>query len=232
MEVPTTRTPNGHHLPPIPDAGPRGHAPSRVHIPTIPTPANRARQTALHTDAHQAADGASSSSAASLPGSAAGPLPGGQHAAHTGQRGPTANQRPEQGVGRQTPQRPPRKQGVTTPVPDTGIGHPTNSARTPRGSPPQLQHSPTAGARRTHRDNWDHDAGGPRADAEMTETSGPQKSGGSPPTATPCSMPQQREPSTGNVPEGHLGTHLGFYGVQNPKTSYSQKYYFFCQIIP
>ena len=26
-----------------------------------------------------------------------------------------------------------------TPVPDTGTGHPTNWARTPRGSPPQLQ---------------------------------------------------------------------------------------------
>ena len=40
-----------------------------------------------------------------------------------------------------------------TPVLDTGIGHPTNEARTPRGSPPQLQHSLTAGARGTHRDN-------------------------------------------------------------------------------
>ena len=43
----------------------------------------------------------------------------------------------------------------------------------------------------------------------MTETSGPQKSGGSPPTALSCSMPEQREPSTGNVPEGHLGTTPG-----------------------
>ena len=43
----------------------------------------------------------------------------------------------------------------------------------------------------------------------MTETSGPQKSGDSPPTAASCLMPQQREPSTGNVPEGHLGTTPG-----------------------
>ena len=43
----------------------------------------------------------------------------------------------------------------------------------------------------------------------MTETSGPQKSGDSPPTAATCSMPQQREPSTGNVPGGHPGTTPG-----------------------
>ena len=71
----------------------------RAHIPTIPTPAERAGQAALHTDPHQAADGASSSSAASLPGSAAGPLPGGQHAAYTRPRGPAAEQRPEHGGG-------------------------------------------------------------------------------------------------------------------------------------
>ena len=43
----------------------------------------------------------------------------------------------------------------------------------------------------------------------MTETSGPQKSGDSPPTAASCSIPQKREPSTGNVPGGHLGTSPG-----------------------
>ena len=56
--------------------------------------------------------------------------------------------------GATTPPTPgPRKRGALTPVPDTGTGHPTNWARTPRGSPPQLQHSQTAGAQRTHRDN-------------------------------------------------------------------------------
>ena len=43
----------------------------------------------------------------------------------------------------------------------------------------------------------------------MTQASGPQKSGGSPPTAASCSMPPQREPPTRNVPEGHLGTTPG-----------------------
>ena len=43
----------------------------------------------------------------------------------------------------------------------------------------------------------------------MTQTSGPQKSGDSPPTAASFSMPQQREPSTEDVPEGHLGTTPG-----------------------
>ena len=53
------------------------------------------------------------------------------------------------------------------------------------------------------------DAGGPEADKKMTETSGPQKSGGSLPTAASCSMPQQREPSSWKVPEGQLGTTTG-----------------------
>ena len=43
----------------------------------------------------------------------------------------------------------------------------------------------------------------------MTETSGPQKSGDSLPTAAARSMPQQRELSTGNVPERHPGTTPG-----------------------
>ena len=43
----------------------------------------------------------------------------------------------------------------------------------------------------------------------MTETSNPQKSGNLPPTAASCSMPQQREPSTGYLSEGPLGTTPG-----------------------
>ena len=48
----------------------------RGHIPTILTPAEREQQAALHADHRRAADGAPSSSAASLPGSEADPLPG------------------------------------------------------------------------------------------------------------------------------------------------------------
>ena len=40
----------------------------------------------------------------------------------------------------------------------------------------------------------------------MTGTSGPQESAGPTPTATPCSVPQQEEPSTEYVPGGHPGT--------------------------
>ena len=138
----------------------------RAHIfPTIPTPAERQRQAALHTDPHPATDGASCSSADSLPGSAAGPLPGGQRAVDTRPRGPAADQRPEQGVGGQTLKPPPRKQGATTPAPDTGTGHPTNWAHTPRGSPPRPRRSQTAGARRTRRDN----RGSTRAVRERTK---------------------------------------------------------------
>ena len=40
----------------------------------------------------------------------------------------------------------------------------------------------------------------------MTGTSRPQESPGPLPAATPCSVPQQQEPSTEYVPGGHPGT--------------------------
>ena len=76
----------------------------RTHIPTFPTPNERARQAALHTGPRQATDGASSSSAASLPESPASQLPAGRNATDTRPRGPAADQRPEQGVEGRTPQ--------------------------------------------------------------------------------------------------------------------------------
>ena len=75
----------------------------RAHIPTILTPVERERQAALHADPPQAADGASSSSAASLPGSAANSLSGGPHAADKQPREPAADPRPAQGAGGQPP---------------------------------------------------------------------------------------------------------------------------------
>ena len=181
----------------------------RAHIPTIPTPAKRERQAALHTDPHWAADGASSSSATSLLGSASGPMPGGQRAMHTQLRDPAADQRPAQGVDGQPPQHPPARAGSD----DTGPGH---------GHPPPDQLGPyTTGfpvpaATRPNRQGAEdapqqreQDASGPGADAEMTKTSGPQESGGPLPAAAACSMPQQQEPSTGNVPRGQPGTAPG-----------------------
>ena len=40
----------------------------------------------------------------------------------------------------------------------------------------------------------------------MTRTSGPHESTGPLPAATPCSVPEQQEPSTEYVPGGHPGT--------------------------
>ena len=71
----------------------------QANIFTVHTPAEREQQAALHRDPHQPADGASSSSAASLPGSAAGSLPGGQRTVDTRLRRRAADQRPEHGVG-------------------------------------------------------------------------------------------------------------------------------------
>ena len=109
-----------------------------MQIPTIPMLAERSQQAALQTGPHQATDGASSSSAASVPESAAGPLLGGRNAAETRPRGPAADQLPEQGVGAETFKAPPRKQGVAAPAPGTGTGLRTTWAHAPRGSPPWL----------------------------------------------------------------------------------------------
>ena len=143
----------------------------RTHIPTILTPVERERQAALHADSHQAAEEASSSSAASLPGSAANPLSGGPHTADTRPREPAADQSPAQGAGGQPPPQPRGRQATE------------DTSRQPG-----------------------HDTSGPKADTEMTGTSGPQESPGPLPAATPCSAPDQQEPSTEYAPGGHPGT--------------------------
>ena len=73
----------------------------RTHIPTILTPAERERQAALQADPRQTAGETSSSSAASLPGSAADPLPRGPHATDTRPREPAPDPSPTQGAGGQ-----------------------------------------------------------------------------------------------------------------------------------
>ena len=142
----------------------------RTHIPTVLTPAERERQAALQADPRQTAGATSSSSAASLPGSAADPLPRGPHATETRPREPAPDPSPTQGAG----------------------GQP---------SPQSRSRQATEGTSRQP----GHDASGPRADTEMTGTSSPQEPAGPPPTATPCSMPRQREPPTECVPGGHPG---------------------------
>ena len=75
----------------------------RAHIPTILTPVKRERKAVLHAGPRQAADRPSSSSAASLPGSAADPLSGGPNATDTRPREPAADPRPAHGLGGQPP---------------------------------------------------------------------------------------------------------------------------------
>ena len=79
-----------------------------VHIPTIVTPVERERQAALHAGSRRLADGASSSSAASLPESAANPLSGVPHTTDTRPREPAADPRPAQGAGGQPLPQPPK----------------------------------------------------------------------------------------------------------------------------
>ena len=79
----------------------------RAHIPTIPTPAERERQAALHTDPNWAADGGLSSFATSLPGSAAGPLPGNRTPRTHGQGNPRLTEGLHKGWGDNPPNYPP-----------------------------------------------------------------------------------------------------------------------------
>ena len=165
---PHARQPSSTTDPRRPSKRPRTE---RTHIPTILTPVEREQQAAIHADSHQAAEEASSSSAASLPGSAANPLSGGPHAADTRRREPAADPSPAQGAGGDPPPQPRGRQATE------------DTSRQPG-----------------------HDASGRRADTEMTGASGPQESPGPLPAATPCSVPQQREPSTEYLPWGHPGT--------------------------
>ena len=193
MEVPTTSTPNGHHLPPIPNAGPRSPAPNRRTSPPFP----RQRSASGRQRFTQAFTGQQTERPAHPP-----PPSHGRRRAHRrgdrtpwthGQVKPAADQRPAQGVGGlplETP--PPHERGAMTPVPDTGTGHPINQAHAPQASPPATRRN-RQGAEDAPQQR-EHDASGQGGDAEMTEASGPQESGNPLPPAAACSMPQQSSP--------------------------------------
>ena len=163
----------------------------RAHIPTIRTPAERERLAALHTGPLRAADGGTARHG---------------HSA-TGARGrPKACVR---GGGTASPTTPPPRGGRD----DTGPGHGhlpsdqpgpcTTAFPTPAATQPNRLGAESASQQRKH------GASGTGADAEVTDTSDPQESEDPLPATTTCSMPQQREPSTGYVPGKHPGTTPG-----------------------
>ena len=123
----------------------------QAHIPTIPTPAGRERQAALHTGPRRAADGASGSPATSLPWSVMTRCRGESTPRTRGQASPRPTKGLRKGWGDSPCNTPPRERGAMAPVPDTGTDHPTNRSPAPRGSPAQLQRGQTARARRAHR---------------------------------------------------------------------------------
>ena len=151
LEVPTTALPNGHHLPPIQDAGPRGPAPNGRTFPPFRRQASESDgQRFTRTPTRQQTEHPASP-----------PSQGRQPARCRGDSSPRTHgpgdPRPTNGLhmgwGDNPPNAPPQEQGAVIPVPDIGTSHPTNWACTPRGSPAQSQHSQTAGARRTHRES-------------------------------------------------------------------------------
>ena len=101
---------NRHHLPPIPAAGPRGPAPSGRTSPPFPaqqSERDRQRSTQATTRPQTVRPARPLPPPQSRP-----PLrcQGERNAAGTRPRGPAADQRPERGVGGQTPQSPPPPQ--------------------------------------------------------------------------------------------------------------------------
>ena len=106
MEVPTTSTPNGHHLPPIADAGPRGPAPNGRTSPPLPSqPSESDRQRFTRTPTRQPTE-----RPARPPPPSQGrgrPVAGG-----TARRGPAVDQQPAKGVGGQPPPTPPPASGA------------------------------------------------------------------------------------------------------------------------
>ena len=209
MEVPTTSTPNGHHLPLIPKAGPRGPAPNgRTSAPFpcqlsdsdrqrfTPTPTGQQTERPGHPPYPSQGRLPASYRGDSTPGTHYRGNPRTTNGLHKGREDNPPNTPPPQvgcdDTGPEGGQRPRDQLGLYT----TGFPSPAATRPNRRGSEDAPQHR-------------EHDASGPRADAEMTESSGPQESGDALPTAPACSMPQQREPSTGNVPRGHPGTTPG-----------------------
>ena len=153
MEVPTTSTANGHHLPPITDAGPRGPAPNGRTSPPFPR-----QPSASHMQRFtRAPAGQQTERPAHPPPPSQGRRPAccrGDSTPRThGQGNPRSTKGLRKGWGDNPPNTPPHERGAMAPVPDTGTGHPSNQARAPRGSSTQLQHDQTARARRTHRNN-------------------------------------------------------------------------------
>ena len=153
MGAPTTPTPNRHRLLPIPDAGPRGPAPNGRTSP----PFSRQLNASDRQRFTRAPAGRQTEHPAHQPPPSHGQQPTrcrGDQTPRTrgpGSVRPTQGQR--KGWGDSPPHNPPRERGATTPVPDSGTVHPTDQTRAPRGSPPRLQHSQTAKARRAHCNN-------------------------------------------------------------------------------
>ena len=141
MEVPTTSTPNRYHLPPIPDAGPRGPAPNgRTSPPFTRQPRERDRQRFTRTPTRQQMERPARPPPPSQdqrPACCRGKSRPRTH----GQGDPQPTNGLQKGGGDNPPNAPPRESGAVTPVPDTATSQPTNWSRRPRGSPPQLQHS-------------------------------------------------------------------------------------------
>ena len=167
MGAPTTPTPNGHHLPLIPDADPRGPAPNGRTYPPI----SRQSSASDRQRFTRAPAGLQTEHPAHPPPPTKGRRPtrcrGGPHATDRRPKEPAADPRPAQGVRGAAPPKlpPPRARGDDT-APGRGHRLPdrpdlcTTGFPTPAAAQPNHQGAEGASQQRGH------DTSGP--DAEMT----------------------------------------------------------------
>ena len=126
----------------------------QAHIPTIPTPAERGRQAALHTTP----TGQQTERPAHPPPPFQGRRPARYWRDSTLRTHGQGNSQLTDGLHKGWEDNPPnspppRNRDAMTPVLKAGTVQPTNWACTPRGSSTQQQRAQAAGAQRTHRNN-------------------------------------------------------------------------------
>ena len=184
MEATTTRRPEEHHLPLIPGAGPGGSASGGRTSPPFPRrPSERDRQRSTWAPIRQ-----QTVHPARLPPSSQVHLPVRRQEDGTprtrGQGDPQRTSRPYRGWEDEPLKAPPLHTGPDSTSPGHGHQPPDQPGQCATGLPILTVTQPNQRDADEAPQQEGHDTGDPGADEEMTETSGPQKSG------DPCPPPR------------------------------------------
>ena len=168
MEAPTTSTPNRHHLPPIPDAGPRGPAPNGRTSPPFERQPNASDRQRFR----RAPTGQQTERPAHPPPPSNGRRPARRRGDSRPRTHGQENPRPTKGLRKGWGNKPPNPPSPRVGRDDTGPGH---GHRPPDQPGPCTTGFPTPAATRPNRQGAEdapqqreHDASGPGADAEIS----------------------------------------------------------------